>query len=282
MTKSNLSESIRARLLNITKKPGQYNFQTILLQFMLERFLFRIGQSHYKKRFLLKGAMLFALWYEMPHRATRDIDLLAFADNDLLVVKKIFQEIASISFNDGVIFHIDRISVNKILEKNIYSGAKVIIPAELAKARSNIEIDVGFGDAVIPGPIQATYPVLLNDFPAPELYTYPVYTVIAEKVHAIVEHGAKNSRMKDYLDLTVIFDRETLDMQLLLRAITATFKSRDTKIPNTMPVGITDVFANDPVKEVMWAAFLRKNQLSAKSLSETAKQLRDNLQSIFS
>ena len=113
------------------------------------------------------------------------------------------------------------------------------------------------------------------------MHTYPVYTVIAEKVHAVVEHGAANSRMKDYLDLVVIFERESLDMQLLLRAMTATFKSRGTILPNAIPIGITDDFANDPAKQVMWSTFLRKNHLSAKPLPEIAEQLRNNLQSIF-
>lgn len=153
-----------------------------------------------------------------------------------------------------------------------------MIPAELAKARVMVEIDVGFGDAVTPGPVQATYSILLKDFPAPELHTYPVYTVIAEKVHAIVQHGVANSRMKDYLDLMVMFDRETLDKQLILRAVSATFKSRGTIIPNTVP---GDDFANDPVKQVMWAAFLRKNQLVAQSLSTVVSELRRHLEFIF-
>lgn len=279
--KSNMAESVRARLANIANQSGKPDFQSLVLQFMLERFLFRIGQSQYKKRFLLKGAMLFSLWYEMPHRTTRDIDLLAFADNDLSVMKKIFQEIAGISYDDGVIYHIDRINVGKILEKANYPGVKITIPAELAKARSNVQIDIGVGDAVTPGPVQATYPILLKEFPAPQLHTYPVYTVIAEKVHAIVEHGAGNSRMKDYLDLTVIFERESLDMQVLLRAVIATFQSRGTAMPNVVPVGMTDDFANDPAKQIMWSAFLRKNQLPQQSFQAIVKILREKLQPVL-
>lgn len=130
--KSNVAESVRARLANIANQSGKPDFQSLVLQFMLERFLFRIGQSQYKTRFLLKGAMLFSLWYEIPHRTTRDIDLLAFADNDLSAMKKLFQEIASIQYDDGVIYHIDRTSVEKILEKANYPGVKVTIPAELS------------------------------------------------------------------------------------------------------------------------------------------------------
>ena len=147
-TKINMAESVRARLLNISSNTKQSGFENILMRFMLERLLYRVGESRYKDQFLLKGAMLFALWYDMPHRATRDIDLLAYGDNDLDVMKKIFQEIVALPCNDGVIFDTDGIMVTRILQKNTYIGVNVKIKGELAKARCQVNIDVGFGDAV--------------------------------------------------------------------------------------------------------------------------------------
>ncbi|MDP1573766.1 MAG: nucleotidyl transferase AbiEii/AbiGii toxin family protein [Coxiellaceae bacterium] len=281
MTKTNMAESVRARLLNITRNSKQSGFENILLRFMLERTLYRIGQSRYQKQFLLKGAMLFALWYDMPHRQTRDIDLLAFGDNDLLAVKKIFQEIAKIPFDDGIVFDIEHITVERILEETAYIGVKVTIPAELAKAIGKIQIDVGFGDAVTPGPVDSQYPVLIKEFPSPQLQTYPVYTVVAEKLHAIAFHGAANSRVKDYLDLFVIFEREQLDPRLLQKAITATFARRGSVISKTPLIGLTDDFANNPLKQTMWSAFLRKNKLSDKSFPAVVKTLRGKLQPIL-
>ncbi|HLB56361.1 MAG TPA: nucleotidyl transferase AbiEii/AbiGii toxin family protein [Coxiellaceae bacterium] len=281
MTKKNIAESVRARLLNITHNSKQSGFENILLRFMLERLLYRIGQSRYQKQFLLKGAMLFALWYDMPHRQTRDLDLLAFGDNDLLVMKKIFQEIATLSFDDGIIFDVERITVVRILEETSYVGVKVTIPAELAKATNKIQIDVGFGDAVTPGPVDSQYPVLIKEFPSPQLQTYPVYTVVAEKLHAIAFHGAANSRVKDYLDLFVIFEREQLNQQLLQKAITATFARRGTVISKIPLIGLTDEFANNPLKKTMWSAFLRKNQLADKSFQSVVKTLRGKLQPIL-
>lgn len=213
--KNNLAESVRARLYNIAKTQ-QTDLQQIMERFALERVLYRIGQSKYNKHFMLKGAMLFSLWYEMPHRPTRDMDLLGFGDSDLLAMKKIFQEIISVVCNDGIIFDIKKIVVERILEETSYSGVKVTISAELAKARLKVQIDVGFGDAVTPGPVQSTYPTLIKDFPAPQLRTYPVYTVVAEKLHAIAFHGLGNSRLKDYLDLMVILEHETLEKNTLL------------------------------------------------------------------
>lgn len=280
ITKINMGESVRARLNNIARSEGS-DFAQLLIRFALERVLYRIGKSKYQKQFLLKGAMLFALWYDMPHRATRDIDLLAFGNNDLEIMKKIFQEMMMIPCDDGMIFDANEITTERILQKNTYVGVKVKICGSLAKARCQVDIDVGFGDAVTPEAVQSTYPVLIKDFPTPELNTYPVYTVVAEKLHAIASHGAQNSRVKDYLDLLVIFEREQLNPQLLQKAITATFARRGSVISKTPLIGLTDEFANNPLKQTMWSAFLRKNKLSDKSFPGVVKTLRAKLQPIL-
>jgi hypothetical protein len=104
-----------------------------------------------------------------------------------------------------------------------YAGARVIVSAELARARCKTQIDVGFGDAVTPGPVDAVFPVLLADFAALRLRSYAVYAVVAEKLHANVLLGMTNSRLKDYLDLSVLLEREVLDPATLAAAIAATF-----------------------------------------------------------
>ena len=217
----------------------------------------------------------------MPHRTTIDMDLLAFGDNDLLIMKKTFQEIANIPFEDGVVFDVANIKVERILEETAYVGVQLTIPAEVAKAKCNLQIDIGFGDAVTPGPVQSTYPTLIKDFPAPQLRTYPVYTVVAEKLHAIAFHGVKNSRVKDYLDLLVILERETLDKNILSKAIHATFARRGSTISATPLVGLSDDFANDPSKQVIWGSFLKRNKLPEKSFSLVVKTLREKLQPIL-
>ncbi len=117
---------------------------------------------------------------------------------------------------------------------------------------------MGFGDAVTPGPVDAVYPVLISDFAAPHLRTYPVYTVVAEKLHAMVLLGMTNSRLKDYLDLSVLLEREVLDPATLAAAIAATFTRRGTALPTGLPIGLSDEFSNDPSRQALWAAFLKK------------------------
>lgn len=270
---NHVAASVRARLRNLAKAQG-VDFNQVLVRFTLERILYRLSQSEHADHFLLKGALLFTLWYDMPHRATRDADLLGFGASDLESVAQTFRDIASVAVDDGIVFDPDSVAAEEIRKDAGYTGARILISGELAKARCKTQIDIGFGDAVTPGPVDATYPVLLADLPAPRLRTYPVYTVVAEKLHAIALLGMTNSRMKDYLDLSVLLDRETLDTDLLAQALKATFERRGMAVPAELPVGLTDEFAHDPSRQALWQAFLKKNELALEPLSMIVDRLR--------
>jgi len=272
-----LAASVRARLLNIAKAE-QTDFNSVLVRYALERFLYRLGQSAHADHFVLKGAMLFNLWYAMPHRPTRDVDLLGFGPSDLGAIAQAFREIVTVAAQDGIVFDAASVRVEEIRKNAGYAGARVIVSAELAGARCKTQIDVGFGDAVTPGPVDAVYPVLLADFAAPHLRTYPVYTVVAEKLHAMVLLGMTNSRLKDYLDLSLLLEREALDPATLTAAITATFTRRGTVVPTELPIGLSDEFANDQSRQALWVAFLKKNLLPAVPLTSVVTTLRAALQ----
>lgn len=265
--------SVRARLLNVAKAQG-VDFSQVLVRFALERMLYRLTRSPHADRFLLKGALLFTLWYDMPHRATRDADLLGFGASDLESVARVFRDIAAVAADDGIVFDPASVTVEEIRKEAGYGGVRVIVSGELARARCRTQIDVGFGDAVTPAPVDSIYPVLLEEMPAPRLRTYPVYTVIAEKLHAIALLGMANSRLKDYFDLSVLMEREVLDVDLLVRAIRATFERRNMTVPDGPPAGLTDEFAHDASRQSLWLAFLRKNELPPEPLPRIVDRLR--------
>ena len=268
-----LAASIRARLLNLAKA-NNTDFNQLLVRYALERFLYRISQSKYSNQFLLKGALLFVIWYDMPHRPTRDADLLGFGDSNLKSLEETFRDISSMMVDDGVVFDPDSVTVEEIRKEAGYSGARVVISANLAKARTKTQIDIGFGDVVTPNPIDATYPTLLDDMPPPILRVYPIYTVIAEKLHAIVLLGMTNTRLKDYFDLQVLLDREEIDIHILTEAISATFVRRGMPIPTELPIGLSDEFAKDPTRQKLWDAFLKKNDIKSMPLTTTVNQLK--------
>ncbi len=271
-----LAASVRARLLKIAKSEGA-DFNQVLIRFALERILYRLSKSVYADQFLLKGALLFTLWYDMPHRSTRDADLLGFGSSDLESIAQTFRDIADVEVEDGIVFDPASVSVEEIRKDAGYAGARVLLKGEIAKAQCKTQIDIGFGDAVTPGPVHAVYPVLIKDLPAPRLRTYPVYTVVSEKLHAIALLGMTNTRLKDYLDLWVLLDRETLNAHTLARAIAATFARRGMLVPSALPIGLTEEFSTDPSRQVLWLAFLKKNQLAITPLLDVVTTLRSIL-----
>ena len=273
---ANVAASVRARLLNVAKAQG-VDFNQVLVRFALERILYRLTQSQHADRFLLKGALLFTLWYDMPHRATRDADLLGFGASDLDSVAETFRDIAAVAVDDGIAFDPASVTVEEIRKEAGYGGVRVIIAGELAKARCKTQIDVGFGDVVTPAPVDSVYPVLLDDLPAPRLRAYPTYTVIAEKLHAIALLGMTNSRLKDYFDLSVLLERETLDIDLLAKAIKATFDRRGMAVPDALPIGLSDEFALDSSRASLWLAFFKKNALTPEPLPVIVDRLRSAL-----
>ena len=273
---ANVCASILARLLTLAKQQG-VDYNLLLNRYAMERLLARIGASKHADRFLLKGALLFALWYDTPHRPTRDADLLGFGPDDEAHLIATFREVAAIDLDDGIVFAPESVKAQAIREDNTYGGTRITLVAHLGTARCALQIDVGFGDAVTPGPQTATYPALLSDFQAPTLRVYPVYTVIAEKYQAMVMLGQANSRMKDFFDLAVIARRTELAGATLAAAIAATFARRQTVLPIERPLALTKQFSEDAAKLRQWQAFLNKNRLEAASLGDTIALLHDLL-----
>ena len=257
--KKDVAASIRQRLLNLAKERRE-NFDLMLVRYALERFLYRLSASRHSDRFLLKGALLFLVWGMNEHRPTRDADLLGFGANDLKTISGIFRDVCSMAFEDGIVYDPTTVEAAEIAEDKAYVGARVTFRAVLAGARIPVQVDIGFGDAVTPEPVLIEYPVLLDAAP-PKLRAYPVYTVIAEKFHAMVLLGEQNSRMKDFYDLWAISRRFELDPALIASAVAATFERRKTPLPESEPVALSRQFAESDAKKRLWQAFARRNGL---------------------
>ena len=242
----NISASVKARLQNVAAKRGE-DFNLMLLRYGIERLLFRLSQSPYADRFLLKGAMLFVVWDEKTHRPTRDLDLLGFGSTEKADLIRVFAAVAAVPVvDDGIVFDPESVHADDIREDNAYGGVRIRLLGKLGTAEVPVQIDVGAGDVVTPAPERATFPALL-DFPAPQIRTYPVYTVVAEKFEAMVKLGIANTRMKDFHDIWFLAQRFEFDGPTLRKAIDATFARRQTNLP-PLPEALTDAFANDPTK----------------------------------
>lgn len=269
----NVAASARARLKNRSDATNE-DYNLLLTRYGLERLLYRLSVSEHAPNFLLKGALLFLLWHELPHRPTRDADLLGFGADDVDSVVAVFRDVCAVACDDGMLFNVDAIRGSVIRKQAGYGGVRIEIPASLDGAKLALQVDVGFGDVVTPQAQMVSYPVLLDDQPAPHLRAYPKYTVCAEKLQALCLLAMANTRLKDYFDLWLLLREGDLDNALLAQAIAATFARRGTALPPAWPIGLTDAFATDAAKQRQWQAFLRKNRLDAPALTEVVSELR--------
>ena len=257
--RKNIAASVRQRLRNLARQRGE-DFQYLLVRYGLERLLYRISRSEARTRFVLKGAALFSLWTNEPHRATRDIDLLGHGDNSIPHLEQVFRQVCEVEVEeDGLVFLTETVQGQVIGRDDEYEGLRLTLTALLDRARIPLQVDIGFGDAVKPEPITVEYPVLL-DLPPPVLRAYSREAVVAEKFQAMVSLGMGNSRMKDFFDLWVITHEFSFDGERLAGAIQATFERRRSPLPQDPPLALTDTFASDPIKQTQWRAFLRRIQ----------------------
>jgi len=243
--------------------------------------LYRLSISKQRDQFLLKGALLFDLWFDVPHRPTHDADFLGFGSAEIPHIEEIFRDICRIEVEDGIAFQPDTVKAAEIRKEANYAGIRVTLLGMLDSARCPVQIDIGFGDAVVPGPDEVHYPVILGEMPEPHLHVYPRYTVVAEKLEALTSLGMLNSRMKDYFDLWILAKHSDFDGQILSRAVAATFERRRTAVPNGVPIGLSDEFINDAQKDKQWQAFLRKNPLDPTPLVTVVADLRDFLMPVL-
>jgi predicted nucleotidyltransferase component of viral defense system len=269
----NLAASVRARLLKIAKE-GNRDYNSVLLQYFQERFLFRLSKSPYRSQFILKGALLFIV-YLMPRvRPTKDIDFLGQAiGNDPEEIRGALKKMADIRVDDGVTFRSDLISVERIKEETDYEGVRAKVEAELGGAKNVLQLDIGFGDRIIGGPVEIDFPVLL-DLPAPRIRVYSKESAIAEKFEAIVRLSFLTSRMKDFYDILYLASNESFSFETLHEAITATFDRRKTPLADRSVI-FGDEFKRARDKQEQWQAFLTRSRLeSYQRFAEAVEHLR--------
>ena len=254
----NLAASIHTRLARRRAITGE-DFNVLLVRFTLERLLYRLSRSQYREQFILKGAMLFALWEPALHRVTRDLDLLGFGHPTPERLADIFRELCRLEVEaDGADFDARSVVGEDIRAQDEYAGIRVKLRASIGNAVMPLQVDVGFGDALTVAPVEITFPVML-EMAAPKLLAYSRETVVAEKLEAIVKLGMLNSRFKDYFDLYFLARKFSFEGDLLAKSIAATFARRGTTFPAGRPAGLTPMFGADLAKVRGWQAFCLKS-----------------------
>lgn len=274
--KRDVLASVRQRLLDQSRASGQ-DFQRLLVRYGIERLLYRMSRTEARNRYVLKGAMLFAAWADAPFRATGDLDLLGFGDDDVDAAQAIFADLCDAEPEaDGLIFSADSVRVERTREDEDYRGLHVRLEARLKNTRIPILIDIGFGDPVHPAPLDLDYPRLLPDLPPAHIRAYPPESVIAEKFDAMVRFDADTTRLKDHYDIWAISETFPFDLGTLVEAVRRTLAGRARPAPAGWPSGLTADFAERPDKLAQWRAFLNRSAptLEPPPFPELIEQLR--------
>ncbi len=256
----NIVASVKGRLLQIARTEGK-NHQLLLLRYFQERFLFRLSQSSYNQHFCLKGAaFLYALEGERS-RATKDIDFLGMdiQSTHESLSRTIIKICEREHEEDGVTFDLESLSIEDIVKDGNYKGVRIGITAHLDRTKQRLQIDIGFGDTVVPAPVEMTYPVIL-EMGAPVLLAYSIESTIAEKFEAMIDLAEINTRMKDFYDVYHLLKNHLVDAEVLEQAIQQTFERRGTPAPEDHSLFKPAFYLNEEIN-TRWKAWLRKAKL---------------------
>jgi predicted nucleotidyltransferase component of viral defense system len=255
---SNYAYSVKTKLLNLSKQE-HIPYQQLVTRYFQERLLFRLSISYYRSRFILKGGALLYAYEQFAARPTLDIDFMGTRiSNDKENIKSAFREICEIEYiEDGVLFHADTIATDDIAVEKKYPGVRITVDAQLDSIRQAISMDIGFGDIVVPSPVDLDYPVLLSGFPATHIIAYSLETVVAEKFQTMVVRSTLNSRMKDFYDLYRIKQMHQFNGTTLSEAIKATFQNRGTRY-DEHHILFSEGFSANEDMETRWRSFLKK------------------------
>lgn len=276
----NIPASVKAKLRNIAVQNGK-EFQSVLSQRVQERFLYRLSKLNYSNNLILKGALLFIAHDLSRNRPTKDIDFLGSKiPNEIDDLIKIIKEILNTNYDDGLRFDSDSVEAENITEYVNYKGVRIKFNAFLENSRVRMQLDIGFGDKIIAGPVEIEFPTLL-DFPAPKLMVYSIETAIAEKFEAIVSLQLQTSRMKDFYDILFFAEYYDFKKETLFQAIVTTFNNRSTDL-NLRKLIFEDKFKNNKNFQKLWATFLERNKLeNDKSFSIVASLIQSFIEPIF-
>jgi predicted nucleotidyltransferase component of viral defense system len=276
----NIAASVKERLRNISTQSGR-EFQSVVSQYVQERFLYRLSESIYSNNLILKGALLFMAHDISRNRPTRDIDFLGSKiPNEIDDLIDVIKEILMIKTEDGLRFDSDSVEAENITEDGDYKGVRIKFYVFLENSRERIQLDIGFGDTITAGPVEIEFPKLL-DFPAPKLKVYSIETAIAEKFEAIVSLQLQTSRMKDFYDILFFAEHYNFKKEILIQAITTTFNNRSTDLELSKTI-YEDQFKMNERFQNLWKAFLDRNKLgNNKTFSEIVSQIQSFIQPIF-
>ena len=217
------SKQLKDLIRNLSKEVG-IEAHVLIRKYMMERFLERVSSSKYNGSFILKGGMLVAAFVGVEARATMDIDTTIKGIPITIVdMERTITEISNIDLNDNVKFRIKKVS--EIMDEAEYSGIRFSMDAVLDGAVIPLKIDISTGDVITPREIAYSYKLMFEDRTIP-IMTYPIETVLAEKLETVISRSITNTRMRDFYDIHILLKSQNINADILALALERTAKKR--------------------------------------------------------
>ena len=233
MTTKSKGESIRTKLTKLSAKLG-VRYENLVTVFLIERLVARlVADKSLAQHLVFKGGFVGLKIYESP-RYTVDLDALLVKSN-IESTLKLVREKAEYDLVDGVWFRFE--SQVDLATQGEYGGIRQVYRAGIGEVLKNLKkaqivhFDLGIGDPITPSPQKKQTPSLLGDNEEISWSVYPIETICAEKLHALISHGDQNSRSKDVHDLAIFLPKA--DRMVLKEAIKKCFDFRKTDVPTS-------------------------------------------------
>ncbi|WP_315791273.1 nucleotidyl transferase AbiEii/AbiGii toxin family protein [Fischerella sp. JS2] len=249
--------NIKEYLLNLATATGRPS-EEVLTYHLLEGVLRRVSHSIYAQDLVLRGGMLTRIWVPSGRRIAVDVDFLGLYPFDIENTQQKFQDIlAAKNLADGVVFHLESLQTRGIWLNTEFPGVRVNIDAAVVDYQQNIQIDVGFGDPLVPPAMWIDYPTLLPE-KAVRLQAVRPETMVGWKLHGLVEQGAKRWRPKDLYDLMLLSTQVVLNEASLGEAIAIAFSSRNTPLQEVVEILAAPQWWNNSKNRSKWKWYTRK------------------------
>ncbi len=217
------SMQLKDLIRNLSKEVGIEPY-VLIRKYMMERFLERVSKSRYNSSFILKGGMLVSAFVGIEARATMDIDTtIKGVSVTATEMERMITEISNIDLEDNLKFRIKKVS--EIMDEAEYSGIRFSMDAVLDGAVIPLKIDISTGDVITPREISYSYKLMFEDRTIP-IMTYPVETVLAEKLETVISRSITNTRMRDFYDINLLLQSQRIDDDTLGLALERTAKKR--------------------------------------------------------
>ncbi len=253
---------LKARIKNSAKEAG-IPAQSMMQNYLLERLLERLSRSEWRDNVVVKGGMLISSLVGVASRTTMDLDTtIRGFDLTHESAAEVFRQIAAVEANDDWQFEFDR--TEDIRETDDYPGIRVHLKANYPPMSVPLTIDVTTGDKITPGPVEYDYPMLFNEGNI-KLMSYPLETVLAEKLETLVSRGVTNTRPRDFYDVHILWHLRgsECDPATLHQAIEATCAKRQSTERMAQWEQVLDEVAADQPMLAQWSKYVKKNPYAA-------------------